>query len=75
LAAGQVWLINIIAVGLAFWELDRSGPVIRTQVVRHELPAADFRFSQDENDDAVEGVAVGASVWVPGTLRTSCDSC
>jgi hypothetical protein len=68
LAAGQVWLTNIIAFGLAFWELDRGGPVVRTQAQRRELPAADFRFSQDENDDAVEEVAVGSSVrsdWVP----------
>jgi hypothetical protein len=69
LAAGQVWLTNIIAFGLIFWELDRGGPVARTQRgERRELPAADFRFSQDENDDAVEEVAVGASGrsdWVP----------
>lgn len=61
LAAGQVWFTNIIVFGLAFWELDRGGPVIRTQSERCELPAADFRFSQDENDDAVEEVAVGSS--------------
>ncbi|MET7743485.1 hypothetical protein [Streptomyces sp. NPDC005385] len=67
-AALQVWLTNIIVFGLAFWELDRGGPVIRTQAPRSELPLADFRFSQDENDDAVEEVADGASGtsdWVP----------
>ncbi|MEU9137792.1 hypothetical protein AB0D33_17810 [Streptomyces sp. NPDC048404] len=67
-AALQVWLTNIIVFGLAFWELDRGGPVSRTQAQRAELPLADFRFSQDENDDAVEEVADGASVssdWVP----------
>ncbi|MFD6923837.1 hypothetical protein ACFV99_26990 [Streptomyces sp. NPDC059944] len=67
-AALQVWLTNIIVFGLAFWELDRGGPVIRTQAPRAELPLADFRFSQDENDDAVEEVADGASGtsdWVP----------
>ena len=40
----------------------------RTQKPRDELPPADFRFSQDENDDAVTEVAVGASGrcdWVP----------
>jgi hypothetical protein len=37
-----------------------GGGVVRTQAERSELPAADFRFSQDENDDAVEEVAVGA---------------
>ncbi|MEW2164827.1 hypothetical protein AB0912_17825 [Streptomyces sp. NPDC007084] len=67
-AALQVWLTNIIVFGLAFWELDRGGPVSRTQLPRAELPLADFRFSQDENDDAVEEVADGASGtsdWVP----------
>ncbi|MGV9268228.1 hypothetical protein ACWDRR_26595 [Kitasatospora sp. NPDC003701] len=67
-AALQVWLTNIIVFGLAYWELDRGGPVSRTQAPRAELPLADFRFSQDENDDAVEEVADGASTssdWVP----------
>ncbi|WP_432189506.1 hypothetical protein [Streptomyces sp. Tue6028] len=67
-AALQVWLTNIIAFGLAYWELDRGGPVARTQAPRGDLPLADFRFSQDENSDAVEEVADGASStsdWVP----------
>lgn len=67
-AALQVWLTNIIAFGLAYWELDRGGPVSRTQTPREELQLADFRFSQDENDDAVQEVADGASKvsdWVP----------
>ncbi|MEV7417212.1 hypothetical protein [Streptomyces sp. NPDC089919] len=57
IAALQVWLTNIIVFGLAYWELDRGGPVARTQQPREELPLADFRFSQDENDDAVGEVA------------------
>ncbi|GHE25764.1 hypothetical protein GCM10018781_77600 [Kitasatospora indigofera] len=67
-AALQVWATNVIVFGLAYWELDRGGPVVRTQAPRSELPLADFRFSQDENDDAVEEVADGASIssdWVP----------
>jgi uncharacterized membrane protein len=67
-SALQVWLTNIIVFGLAYWELDRGGPVSRTQISRAELPLADFRFSQDENDDAVQEVADGASGtsdWVP----------
>lgn len=71
LAAGQVWFTNIIAFGLVFWELDRGGPVARTQTDRDALPAADFRFSQDENDDAVKEVAVsgsGRSDWVPALI-------
>jgi hypothetical protein len=67
-AALQVWLTNIIVFGLAFWELDRGGPVARTQEPRENLPPADFRFSQDENHDAISEVAVGSSKisgWVP----------
>jgi uncharacterized membrane protein len=68
LGALQVWTTNVIAFGLAFWELDRGGPVRRTQSPRSEFPLADFRFSQDEDEDTVEEVADGSSVkadWVP----------
>ena len=68
LGALQVWLTNVIAFGLAYWELDRGGPVRRTQSSRADLPLADFRFSQDENHDTVEEVAEGSSKqadWVP----------
>ncbi|WP_051826399.1 hypothetical protein [Kitasatospora aureofaciens] len=68
LAALQVWATDIIVFGLAFWELDRGGPVVRTQAPRSQLPLADFRFSQDENHDAVEEVSDGASRssdWTP----------
>jgi hypothetical protein len=68
LGALQVWLTNVIAFGLAYWELDRGGPVKRTQSARADLPLADFRFSQDENHDTVEEVADGSSKqadWVP----------
>ncbi|MFC1418159.1 hypothetical protein [Streptacidiphilus cavernicola] len=67
-AALQVWLTNVIVFGLAYWELDRGGPVARTQSAREDLPLADFRFSQDENHDAIEEVADGSSAkadWVP----------
>jgi hypothetical protein len=67
-AALQVWLTNVIVFGLAFWELDRGGPVTRTQKPRAQLPPADFRFSQDENDETVSEVAAGSSKqsgWVP----------
>jgi len=63
-----IWLTNIVVFGLFYWELDRGGPVARTQRPRAELPAADFRFSQDENHDAVSEVAGGSSItsgWVP----------
>ena len=61
LAALQVWLANIIGFGLLYWQLDRGGPVVRSTKDRGELPAADWRFSQDEDDDASDEVARGAS--------------
>jgi uncharacterized membrane protein len=68
LAALQVWATNVIAFGLLYWELDRGGPVSRSLRPRNELPAADFRFSQDENGDNVDEVAAGSSEkadWIP----------
>ncbi len=68
IASMQVWLTNVIAYGLVYWELDRGGPVPRTQAARDELPAADFRFPQDEDHDAIVEVARGSSDkhdWVP----------
>lgn len=68
LAALQVWLTNIIVFGMAYWELDRGGPVKRASLPRDELPDADFRFSQDENADTVDEVAATSSKradWAP----------
>ena len=67
--AGQVWFTNILVFALAYWELDRGGPVVRTQTERPNLPPADFRFPQDEDHDAVDEVAVRSSItsnWKPG---------
>jgi hypothetical protein len=68
LGAMQVWLTNVIGFALLFWELDRGGPVARRTTRRDELPAADWRFSQDENGDNVSEVAATSSEqsgWVP----------
>lgn len=67
LAALQIWVTNVIAYALFFWELDRGGPVARRNAHRDDLPAADFRFPQDEDHDAVTEVAMRSSVksgWV-----------
>src|SRR3954447_13951173 len=69
--AAQVWVTNIIVYGLAFWELDRGGPVVRTQRARADLPAADFRFPQDEDHRATTEVAKRSAVksgWLPGFI-------
>jgi hypothetical protein len=70
-AAGQVWLTNVIVYGLAYWELDRGGPVARTHVPRHQLTRADFRFPQDEDHDTIDEVRAGSSKvsdWVPAIV-------
>jgi hypothetical protein len=67
-AAMQVWLTDVIGFALLFWELDRGGPVARRTLPRSEFPPADWRFSQDENEDNVTEVAITASKpsgWVP----------
>lgn len=71
LAAGQVWMTNIIIFALTFWEFDRGGPVRRTQSPEHQLPPADFRFPQDEDHDAITEVATRSSAhsgWTPGFI-------
>ncbi|MCS5719588.1 hypothetical protein N1027_15755 [Herbiconiux sp. CPCC 205763] len=69
LASLQVWLTNVIGSALLYWELDRGGPVVRTQRPRSEIPPADFRFPQDEDHDASPEVAAHSSKksnWLPG---------
>jgi len=71
IAAGQVWVTNMLVFALAFWELDRGGPVVRTQTARPRLPSADFRFPQDEDHDAIAEVAKRSSAksgWAPGFI-------
>jgi hypothetical protein len=71
LAAFQVWLTAIISFALIFWELDRGGPVVRSMTARPHLPAADFRFPQDEDADTVAEVAVRSSPksdWRPAFI-------
>ncbi len=47
LSATTLWLSNVVAFGLAFWELDCGGPVARA--LSDERRAPDFQFPQDEN--------------------------
>jgi len=67
--AAQVWVTNMIAFALAYWELDRGGPVARALEPHDKLPPADFRFPQDEDHDAIAEVAARSSLvsdWSPG---------
>ena len=71
LGAAQVWVTNMLVFGLAFWELDRGGPVRRTRSPRSQVPPADFRFPQDEDHDAIDEVAAGSAAksdWSPAFL-------
>jgi uncharacterized membrane protein len=71
LAAAQVWITNVIVYALIYWEMDRGGPVARRHQTRSQLDPADFRFPQDEDDDAIEEVAVRSSAkndWAAGYI-------
>jgi hypothetical protein len=44
-SGATLWLSNVIAFGLAFWELDNGGPVARALAAERRTP--DFGFPQD----------------------------
>jgi uncharacterized membrane protein len=48
LTGGAIWITNILAFALWYWELDRGGPVARMQAVR---VYPDFLFAQMENPE------------------------
>jgi hypothetical protein len=47
MSAVVIWLSNVIAFGLSYWELDCGGPVRRALTEPRVTP--DFQFPQDEN--------------------------
>lgn len=49
MSAVVLWVSNVIAFGLAFWELDCGGPVRRALATRRYAP--DIQFPQDENPE------------------------
>jgi len=46
LTGGAIWLVNVIAFALWYWEFDRGGPGARALAMR---PYPDFQFPQMEN--------------------------
>lgn len=48
-SGGAIWLTNVIAFSLWYWECDRGGPVARAEAQR---TTPDFRFPQMEDQDA-----------------------
>ena len=49
LSAVQVWVTNVIAFALVYWEIDRGGPVSRSQTGEPGARRTDLRFPQDDS--------------------------
>lgn len=62
-AALQVWVTNMIAFGLVYWELDRGGAIARLPSSSVPAKRHDFLFPQDDPDVARR--ALGVDVWMP----------
>lgn len=58
LLALEVWLSNVIALGLVYWELDSGGPIARRAANGNGMPK-DFRFPQQDGSADTAG-------WQPG---------
>ncbi len=61
LTALQVWVTNVIAFGLVYWELDRSGPIARRDDSLWNSLKPDFRFPQNDGSPGNEN-------WRPSYL-------
>lgn len=62
-AALQVWVTNMIAFALIFWELDRGGAIARLPSSSVAAKRHDFLFPQDDPDIARR--ALGVDSWMP----------
>jgi len=52
--AAGVWVTNVIAFGVVFWEIDRGGPFARRfEGVRDDAPM-DFRFPQEDGSPGLD---------------------
>ena len=58
LTAAGVWITNVVAFALVYWEIDSGGPVARRLEGLSEGAQQDFRFPQEDNTVGVEG-------WMP----------
>ena len=68
--AAQVWLTNIIVFALAYWEIDRGGPVVRTREPALEAAARRLPVPQDEDHDAIDEVAAARRPSRTGRRRS-----
>ena len=64
LTAAVIWLANVIAFGVWFWDVDDNGPFERANKQR---ATPDFQFPQDENPQ------LARQPWRPGS-GTTCTS-
>lgn len=62
LVAVQMWVTNLNAFGLVFWELDTGGPVARRTDGLRDETAVDFKFPRQIGS----GVTPGG--WKPGFI-------
>ena len=60
--AAAIWVIQVIAFGFIFWELDRGGPVARRVEGTGDPDTAHFRFPQQEEGEDPE------HRWQPGFI-------
>lgn len=65
LAAVQVWITNMIAFALVFWELDRGGAVARLPSSDITMQRADFLFPQDDPRVAQLELGRADEHWLP----------
>src|SRR4051812_23879272 len=56
-SGGAIWLTNVLAFGLIYWELDRGGPAARAAATR-DTP--DFLFPQ------MQAPEIAGRDWEPG---------
>jgi uncharacterized membrane protein len=71
LTALQVWVANIVAFAIVYWEMDRGGPVSRGTQARDKLGRPDFKFVQDDDADSVTEIRNQSSEiadWRPGFI-------
>ncbi|MCU1578295.1 MAG: hypothetical protein JWP19_499 [Rhodoglobus sp.] len=58
LTAAGVWITNVAAFALVYWEIDKGGPIARRLEGLKDDAQQDFRFPQQDNTIGVEG-------WMP----------
>jgi len=57
LTGGSIWLTNVVAFALWYWEMDRGGPAARAHITR---PHPDFLFPQMDSPE------LAPPDWEPG---------